>query len=794
VSIIQDLRYAVRSFARTPGVTVLALLTIAIGIGANAAIFSVIHSVLIAPVPYPHPERVVVPWRHNPQTGLSISASAADIDRWSSLPPVEAVTSYTGSEMVLTGGAEPESVQVTRVAPTLFDFVGAQPAMGRRFSSEEAVSDAAGRVVMLTDAAWRTRFGARRDVLGERIVLDDQSHEIVGVLRPNFYLPLNRIDIVAPLPPALATAETRPDRIPAVLMRLRPGVSIEAAEAAFVAAGVDTFASGPAWSVKLMRPMDLAGDAFRRALYVLLGAVAFVLLIACANVANVVLARNAARRREIAVRVALGASRGRLVRQLLAESMLLAVAGGALGLALGTWGVQAIAAMRPPELRELQNVRVSPAVFAFGFAVTLLTGLLFGLLPAFAAARTGAGDALKQGLRSIGGGRARLARRALTVAEMALAIVLLVGAGLLIRSYDRLQRADLGFDPERVLALRVSLPEARYPTAASRADFVAVLTEQIRALPGVRDAAVASGLPPRGGILFGQLEIEGLTTEAPPPSTFGGGWVMPGYFETMRMPILDGRSFHESDVRSGEVMIVNESLARRYWPDESAVGKRIRLNAKRPWATIVGVVGDVTTQAGRAAAEQIYEPMTPVSIFASVSMVIATTADPAGMAAAVKGQVWTRDAKLPLRDLETLEQRVASTLARPRFNLVLLSVFAGVGLLLAAIGVYGVISYSVGLRRQEIGVRMALGAQPRDIRRDVMGEAVKMAAVGVALGLAGAAALTKLLGAMLHEVSPTDPATFGAVAAMLAATALLAAWVPARRAMRVDPMVALRDG
>jgi putative ABC transport system permease protein len=793
--IVQDLKFAFRGFARTPGVTLLAVLTLAIGVGANAAIFSVVHNVMIDPLPYPAADRVVIPWRTSAAMGgLSVSASPTDLDNWAKTGVIEAMTHYSGQTLVFTGGDEPEQLRAAAVDLAFLDFTGMHPVIGRPFSPDDEASGDAARVALLTDDLWRRRFGGDRGIVGQTIELSDARYEIIGVLPPRFRMPLNAVDLLVPLPrqPAGSTGTARATPRSSVA-RLAPGLTLAAAEERLTAAGVEAIGGATDWRASLMRPVDSTSASFRRGLLVLFGAVGFVLLIACANVANLVLARNASREREIAVRAALGAGRWRLVRQLLTENLLLTTVGGATGVLFGIWSLNAMVSLRPPNMRELEGLRLSWQMLAFGFGVSALTGVIFGVYPALAAARRDAADALRQGARSLGDRRGRLVRRTLSIAEVALALILLAGAGLLMRSYTRMQAADLGYEPERLIALHVNLPAARYPTPASRRDFLERLAEHIRALPGVRHAGLASGLPPRGGLIFGQLQIEGRDT-AQGPGGFAGGWVSPGHFEAMGIPILEGRGFTSDDERTAaDVVVINDGMAARYWPGESALGQRMRLSAKGRWSTVVGVVGSVKSGHADVDGQQIYLPMRsePMS---DAGLLVATTGNSAALLGTIKGQVWNLDPKLPLKEVATLESRVAETLARPRFNLALLSIFAGVGLLLAAIGIYGVVSYSVGQRTQEIGVRMALGAMPSDVRRTVLGEAFTIAAVGTVLGVAGALALGRYMRSMVYEVSPSDPLTLAAVAVVLCGSALLAAWMPARRAMRVDPMVALREG
>lgn len=795
-SFLQDLRFAVRSFARTPGVTGLAVLTLALGIGANAAIFSVIHGVLIAPLPYPAADRVAIGFKQNPRLGdVSVSPSMSDVERWRQSAAIESIAVYSHLPVVMTGPDEPESLDGYRVDQGLLSFVGARPLLGRLFTPGDAASEAAARVVMLTEALWQRRFGRDPAIIGRTVELSDTSYEVVGVLPASFRLPLGDVDVVMPLaPPPPAAPGARPTHVNvSVLVRVTPGVTLDAAQEDLTRlGGVESVGNTGEWRASLMRPSALSGRGFRRTLFILFGAVGCVLLIACANVAHLILARNAARQREIAVRVALGATSGRLVRQLLTENLLLAVAGGIAGVTLGLWGVEAISSLRPPQMRQLADIRISPMVFGFSFLLALGTGLLFGLLPALTATRRRSVEALKQGSISQAGTRGAYVRRALSVAEIALAIVLLAGAGLLLRSYARLLDADLGFKPGGLVTVDLDLPASRYATPGARSAFADQLAEALRSHPDVERVVLASGVPPASGIIFGQVEIEGRPAGDRGPAMFGGGFVQPGFFEVLGMEIREGRTFVESDLRAGKPVIVNERMAELYWPNEDAVGKRMRLGAKSDWSTVVGIVGNLKVLHGAADGIQIYFPLANAGAAPDATLIVATRGDPAAMMRVIKSQAWSLDPKLPLDDLTTIEAAVALENARPRFNVVLLSVFAGLGLLLAAIGTYGVISYSVGLRTREIGLRMALGAVPSDIRRGILHEVLALCAAGAVLGLIGAFLVSRFMTTLLFEVSPHDPLTLAAVVLVLTVTAVAAAWMPARRAMRVDPMVALR--
>ena len=790
-----DLHHAWRVFTRAPlPTTTLAVATLALGIGANAAMFSVIYNVLIAPLPYPAADRVVIAWRQNPQLGdVRLSPSTQEVETWRKSRQVEAIATYMDRAMVMTGAGEPESVDGVRIDLSLLDFTGARPVLGRAFTQSETASEAAARVAILSHGLWKRRFGGEASVIGRTIELDDQQYEIVGVLPAGFKLPLADIDIAVPLaPPPPPAKGQRPARTSvSALMRLAPGADAQAVADELTALGNTTVGRTDGWKVNLMPPGDLSGATFRRTLFILFGAVGCVLLIACANVAHLVLARNTARRREIAVRVAIGASRGRLSRQLFLENLLLATVGAAVGLALGLWGVQAISAIRPPQMRQLADLQMSVPVFVFGFALALVTSVAFGLLPSIASARRPASDALKQGGASVGSPRAARIRRVLTVGEIALALVLLTGAGLLLRSYGRVLSTDRGFRPDGLIAVRLQLPESRYAGAPAIANFMTRTTEAVAAVPGVRRVLVASAVPPSGGLIFASgLDIEGRESPMRDASMFGGGFVQPGFFEALRIPVRDGRPFTHADLKAN-VVIVNERAARSFWPGAPAIGKRLRLGAKDQWTTVVGVVGDVHVDHGNAGI-QLYFPLANAAMWPDPVLLVATDQRPSDLIPSIRARVRELDPKLPLDEIETVEQAIAEVTARPRFNVLLLSVFAGIGLLLAVIGVYGVVSYSVSLRTREIAVRMALGAGPQSIGRAVLKEALALAAAGTVVGLAAAIGTAQLLQKLLFEISPNDPITLAGVALALTITAVIAAWLPARRAMRVDPIVALR--
>lgn len=791
-ALLTDLRHAWRIFCRAPkGTTALAVLTLALGIGANAAMFTVIYNVLIEPLPYPASDRVFIGWKTNPKLGaVSVSPSMTEAMQWRTSPSVESVALYSGRSMVFAAD-EPEALEVVRGNAELLGFMGLRPTIGRSFTPHETTSDAAGRVALLSHELWTLRFGASESVLGRRIELDDLSYEVIGVLPDSFRLPLTETDVLLPLvPPPPAKDEQPAWTSVSALVRLKTSMIPDAVEAELSALNAPVSGPPSPWRVRLMPPRDISGPAFERTLYILFGAVGCVLLIACANVAHLVLARNASRRREIAVRIALGASRGRLARQLLFESLLLALLGAGVGLAIGLWGVQAISALRPPQMRQLAAIRINGEVFLFASLLALATGLLFGLLPAITAARGASPIALKQGGAVMSGRRGTFGRRAITVAEVALALVLLTGAGLLLRSYARVLTTDRGFRADGLFTVTLQLPETRYRTRTARATFMKNVAAELAGLPGVTRVLSASAVPPAGGLIFGELEVEGLE-KASGGSAFGGGFVEPGFFEALRIPVREGRTFTGTDLGS-DAVIINERTARRYWPRKSALGKRLRLGADDTWNTIVGVVGDVDMDHGEVGGAQLYFPLGDPSMTGESTLLVASATDASQLIPALKARIWALDSRLAIDDVESIEQAVRKVTARPRFNVVLLTVFASLGLGLAMVGVYGVVSYSVGLRTREIGVRMALGAVPVSIARSIVGEALALAAIGVVLGLVGAVAGAQLMQRLLFEISPNDPVTLGGVALLLAGTAVVASLIPARRAMRVDPIVALR--
>ncbi len=811
-TLIQDLRYGARMLLKKPGFSVIAVLTLALGIGANTAIFSVVNGVLLRPLPYYEPERLVMVWADRPilqaQTGLpDFPATVADFVDWRNQNQVfEQMAAMQTLLDEPDGRREPESVVGLRASASLFPLLGARFTVGRAFLPDE---DQAGndRVVVISHGLWQRRYGADPKLIGQKITLNNEAYTVVGVTAPDFQFPrigevpavyyfgvATKVDLY--LPNAFTPAEMNDRRVNRliVIARLKPEVSVQQASAEMNAIARRLTEQYPQTNTDKgarLAPLhqQTVGKA-RTALLVLLGAVGFVLLIACANIANLLLARAAGRQKEMAIRAVLGANRWRVVRQLLTESLLLAISGGAAGLLLAWWGVELLLAIAPDNLPRAYDIRLDTRVAGFTLLVSLLTGIVFGLLPALQASKANLSVTLKEGGRDAAGLLRRRLRGFLVMSEMALAFVLLIGAGLLIRSFARLTEVDPGLDPRGVLTMNILLPPAKYSDGRG-ASFFQQKLERVRALPGVEAAAMVSPLPLSGAHRSTAFRIEGRPS--PTEETFNAGVriISPDFFKTFRVPMVDGRLLEESDgAKAPPVVVVNESLAHIYFANENPLGKRIIIYGGT--RSIVGVVGDVKHSAlDEEAKAEIYLPMAQVPT-GYMSLAVRTSGDPMQMVAAVRGQIWAVDKDQPISNIETMEQLMAKSVAPKRFNLLLLGAFALVGLALAGVGLYGVMSYTVTQRTHEIGVRMALGANRVDVLRLVIGEGMKLAVIGALLGLGGALALTRLLKALLFDVSTTDPLTFILIAAVLIIVALLACWIPARRAANMDPLVSLR--
>ena len=798
MSLLQDLRFAVRSLMKSPVFGAVAVFTLALGIGANAAIFSVLNAVLIKPLPYADPGRLVMVWqdlraRGGPATEWTGPSQQFD---WKAETDVfENLASVRGWNASLAGGDLPESVLGEQTTYEYFDVLGAQPALGRTFRGADDVPNAP-RVAVLSHALWTRRFGGDPSVVGRTTVINGESHEIIGVM-PEGFRPvvvtnaaLWRPQRMRPVNPSRNTAVNR------TVGRLRRGVSLDAARVRLAALAARLEQAHPESDTKKgINPVPLQEQqvgAMKPALFVLQAAVAFVLVIACVNIANLLLARASARIREIAIRRALGAGRRRIVSQLLTESLVLAAAGGGLGALIAVWGVSALKAVAPEGTPRIEEVGVDWRVLAFAAALALATGVIFGLVPAMHASRDEFAPALKQGGRGqTGDGGGRL-RRGLIVAELALALVLLAGGGLLLRTFLALGRADLGFNPDHVVAGFVLPPPAVYKDNPHRLAFYDALLSRAAAIPGVASAALSSVIP-LGGDSDTSFDIEGR-----PPATRSADalivWyrvVSANYFATMEIPLRRGRLF--ADREADPSLVINETMAKRHWPGEDPLGRRIRFDRDGPWFSIVGVVADVQVRGARGDAHEV-EAYMPYwhNPEPGVNIVLKTAIDPAALAEPLRRVVKEVDPGVAVAGVSTMNGMIADSIVDTRFQATLVAAFAGLALVLAATGLYGVTSYAVAQRTSEIGIRLALGAAEPHVFRLVVGDALRLATIGLMAGLGGAIAAGRVLEKLLFGVTETDPLTLGLTSALLMLVAFLASYVPARRAMRIDPMEALR--
>ncbi len=802
-SLLQDLRYSARMLRKNSGFTAIAVLTLALGIGANTAIFSVVNAVLLRPLPYFSPQQLIVIRETSQRVGTH-SPSYPDFLDWRKQSKAIAQMAVLNNRAFnLSGVAQPENISGYAVSPNCLSMLGVRPFLGRDFlPSEESPGTAP--VVMLSYALWQSHFGADRDAVGKTITLDGRSFTITGVLPPNFRLD-DKTEAIAPIGVWVADMMGRGDRGDMeVLGRLAPGTTLQQARAELDTIAVNLQKSYPVQnanvgiSASTLRD-ELVGDA-RPAILVLFGAVVFVLLIACVNVANLFLVRGAARSREIAVRQACGASRSRLVRQMLTESFLLAVIGGVLGILVGALGIASLKHLISTDMLQgaAATIGIDRLVLFFTGALVVMVAIAFGLVPAWQASQPRVQDTLKEGGRSATASAAQhRLRGVLVMAETALALILLVGAGLMMKSMYRLLQVNPGFRPERVLAMEVDLRTAQYSKSPVKVNFWQQALEKVRAIPGVEYAALGTVVPLTGSHNRGDITIEGIP--APDPGQFPHPdyhIVSADYPNVLSIPLARGRIFTDADTETAPpVALINATMAHRYWPNEDAAGKRFHWGhpgTKDPWITIVGVVGDTKLYGlANPSRLEIYlpfrqEPKT------DMYLILRSAVDPASLTSSVRAAVTGIDKDQPVFNVTTMQQLVDDSVSTPHLTLVLIGLFSGLALLLAAIGIYGVISYSVQQRTHEIGIRMALGAQRSNVLRLVVGQGVKLAAIGIVIGGAAALGLMRLMTSLLFGVGANDPFTFAAAAAILQVVAVAACYIPARRAIAVDPMVALR--
>ncbi|HEV8700407.1 MAG TPA: ABC transporter permease [Candidatus Polarisedimenticolia bacterium] len=808
-TLLQDLRYGLRMLRSRPAFTVVALLALALGIGANTAMFSVVDAVLLRPLPYRDPGRLVMIWHEYaqmnlPKASLSVPSYLEYRDHVQGFESVAAAANWSAN---LTGAGDPERVQGARVTGNFLATLGVPPMLGRDFLKEE---DAPGgeRVVILSHGLWQRRFGGDAGILGKTLELNGETHTVVGVMPPHFVF-FQPADLYKPI--AFTVEQTAPgnhgNEFLIGVARLKPGVTLQQAGSEMDGIGSrlrkEFYVEG--WSPRLFPLLDEMTGEVRPSLLVLLAAVGCVLLIACSNVANLLLARATARQREMAIRSALGAGRLRVVRQLLTESVVLGAAGGALGLLVAFLGLKVLVAAAPDAAVQMvlggRTIGLDATALVFTLVVSILTGMVFGLAPALQTARLDFNSMLKEGGRGEGlGRRGHRLLGVFVVSQVAVALVLLVGAGLLIRSFVRLRAVDPGFRPDHVLTMRLTLPQSRYAEDGQVAAFFDELLRRASALPGVVSAATISNLPMGGDNASASFAIEGLQVQEGQPSPHGDSHVIShDYFRALGIPLVTGRFFEPRDgPEATKVAVIDQVLADRYWPAGDAVGHRMRLyfegsDDKPVWREIVGVVGHVKKYGldGRVK-EQYYIPSTQMPR-RGMTLVLRTATHPASMVPAARGAVRDLDGGLPVFRVETMEQVLDSTLVTRRFAMLLLGIFASVALVLAAVGLYGVISYSVAQRTREIGIRMALGARSGDVVRMVVRHGMKLTAIGLVLGAGAALAVTRFLASLLFAVQPNDLSTFLTIAAILAAVAWWASFLPARRASRIDPMRALRE-
>jgi putative ABC transport system permease protein len=816
--LFHDLRYGARMLLKNPGITSVVILALALGIGANTAIFSVVNAVLLRPLPYPESDRLVF-LSESSKAMDEISISYPNFSDWRNQSQAfENIGVYNRNSYNLVGDGEPERILTAQASADLFSALRVQPAIGRLFTNEE---DKPGGtpVVVLGYGLWQRRFGGQPDILNKQLNFNNKSFTVIGVMPQSFQYP-SRVEMWVPVgqlsgDPNWQQRGNHPGLYG--VARLKPGVTLEQARAEMnnIAANLERqYPNSNSGNGVIVQPMlEVFVSNVRPTLWVLFAAVGFVLLIACANIANLLLARAGARQKEMAIRAAMGAGRWRIARQLLTESVLLALIGGTLGLLIARWGIELILYISPNAIPRSREISLDWRVLAFTVGVAFVTGILFGLVPALQASIVDVHETLKETGRGVS--RRHWLRSSLVVVEVATTLVLLIGAGLMIRSFSRLQSVNPGFSYEHLTSFTISVPQKKYPTEEQRGQFFTRLLENIRGLPGVEAVAAASGLPLGNNGWQTGFIVDGKPI--PPRDQtplMEACLVTPDYFSTMNIPLQRGRYFNDRDDRSwiagrdlsklneGErgiagvnVIVIDEEFARRYWPGEDAVGKRVRLGNRpeAPLLTVVGVVGRVKMEGLSQDSKRVQGYFSFAQMpFSGMTVIAKGTSDPNQLVASMRQQVRNVDPDQPIYNVRTMNEIRSDSVAPERLNLTLLTIFAGIALVLAIVGIYGVMSYSVTQRTHEIGIRMAIGARPRDVFRMVIGHGMMLTLIGVAFGLVGAFRLTRLMATMLFGVEPTDPATFAVIAILLTLVALLACYLPSRRATKVDPVISLR--
>lgn len=800
---LNDVRYAFRSLIKRPAFTVIAAITLALGIGANTAIFSSVYALLLKPLPFPELNNVVAIWDSYPNRGVKRNeVSIANYLDWQSQnQSFEQLALYRWWSANLTGIDPPERIQAFLTTANFLDSLGVKPTMGRNFTEEEN-QPGKDSVAILTHDFWQRRFGGDPNILGKTITLDGTARTIIGVMPEKFKYPANA-EVYSPLAITPKMAGNRQFNSYYVVGRLKSGVSVQSAQADIDNITARLEQQYPETNTGARASVfPIVADTVRKyelGIWMGMAAVGFVLLIACANVANLMLARASGRQKEIALRAALGASRWRIIRQLLTESSIVALLGGGLGILIAVWGIDALRAANPGDAAKFapgwDQLGINLTVLLFTIALSLLSGLLFGLAPALQVSKPNLNDAMKEGGRQTSGRSQRL-RSSLVVAEVALSLVLLVGAGLFFRSFMTLFKTDPGFNPDNVLTMNLILPSAKYKEEQQSVAFYTDLVQRVKAEPGVQSAAAVNYLPLGGANSSDSYLVEGEAEPAPGKENIGRYRACtPDYFTTMQIPIVRGRAFTEQDKAGAPlVVIVNEAFARKHWPGQDAIGKRMRLQApieSAPWMEVVGVIKDVKHELTLEVTPEFYLPHAQ-DVWRSMVVVARTTVDPASLAGSFRQHVWAIDKDQPVAEVRTMEEVRSLSVGLQQFNSLMIGIFAGVALLLASIGIYGVMAFAVTQRTQEIGIRMALGARKTDVLRLVVVNGMRLALLGLAIGLVASWALTRFISNLLYGVEPTDPLTFTVVSACLLAAAFLACYLPARRAAKVDPLEALR--